>query len=144
MRHLERFNFINGDLVSRKRVVSLNQDVDGFACRVLHNRYVLTTDHNKENIFDLRTGKFISSLPEKFRERDNAELPGLVLPDRKKSVSSAVSIRSYLALLYREPANGFIDGGSIDTIKVWNETKQDWLTLKVDGWNADIIDWIEE
>lgn len=87
VQHLERFDFINGELVSRKIVVSLNQDVNGFVNRVIDNRYLLTAPQGK--IFDLYRGKFIIGLPDQLKGERKALLPGLISPDEKKSVDRA-------------------------------------------------------
>jgi hypothetical protein len=287
IQHIERFEFVEGELVSRKRVVTLYIETDGYAGGVVRNRYLKTVYRNK--IFDLQEGRFIDSLPGATDEVEAAKLPGRISPDGTKSIDSGVrfgstdkleihfvekpsvvvrddfqvtvskvsssrphlpllwidndriltqksngslvivstdgtvspflqlpctsenyaqlernksgkivyvcsgqpyfldvenkkyekikidlgngfaldfiagdsvyyyddkeigrdgfdpiTIKSYLAMRYGEAKNGFIDTAGIKTIKVWNETKKDWTKLTVDGWGAQIIDWIEE
>jgi hypothetical protein len=287
VQHVERVDFIDGEIVSRKRLVTLNLETDGYAEGVVNNRYLVTVDRNKT--FDLQAGRFIHSPSSKLKESEKAKLPGLVSPDGTKSIVvgemfggraenieilflgkapvgvrgdfqvtvkeisstlprlpllwidndriltqrsngnlviistdgtvspflnlpctsedfpalernrsgkivytcksepyfldvenrryekikrdlgngfsldfinkdevyyfkeneigrdgiDAVTAKSYLAMLYGEAKDGFIDAASIKTIKVWNETKQTWTKITVDGWGATIVGWIE-
>lgn len=293
VQHVERLDFINGELVSRKKVVTLNHDSDGYAGDIVANRYLRTVYRNK--FYDLREGRFLpksrfKSVPAAPLESEKPGLPGLLSPDGTKSVyaggyfvkstdkleihfaenptvvvrdnfqltwterssfapvfpllwvdndriltqrsngnlvivstdgnvspflqipcksadfaelgrnrsdkivyecageryfidvenrryeeikddlgygfesdsvgrdlvyyykgieigrnmEDAVTTKSYMAALYGEAKDGFIDAADIKTVKVWNETKRVWATLTVDGWGAQIVGWIEE
>lgn len=286
VRHIDKFDFVDGNLFSRKRVVTLNQDIEGFANRVIQNRYLLTAPVGK--IFDLQAGKFVGVLPVRGKRTEKSELPGLISPDGKKSILNskfgstdrleihfakkpllmvvgdfqvtvrqsssiypslpllwidnervltqksngnlviistggtvspfirlpcapedsislkrnrsakivyqcegedyfidvenrrfekikrdlgngfaldfagpnevyfyngeeigrdgfdAVTIKSYLAMLWGKSDNGFLDTSTVKTIKIWSETKRAWTKLTVDGWGAEIIGWIEQ
>jgi hypothetical protein len=89
VQHVERLDFINGELVSRKKVVTLNHDSDGYAGDIVNNRYLRTVYRNK--IYDLREGRFVpkshfKSVPSAPLESKEPGLPGLLSPDGTKSV----------------------------------------------------------
>ena len=86
VQHLEKFDFVNGDLVSRKRVVTLDHDRDGYAGSVTQNRFLQTAPKGK--IFDLRKGKFVGVSRARPARMEFDGLPGVVSPDGKKVVDS--------------------------------------------------------
>lgn len=91
VQHVERLDFVDGELASRKRVVTLNHDSDGYAGDVVNSRYLRTVYRNK--IYDLREGQFLpesrfKSVPSAPLESDKPGLPGLLSPDGTKSVDA--------------------------------------------------------
>lgn len=82
--HVERFDFAGGELVSKKSVVTLNPNADGYAGRIVSDRYIYTAYRNK--VFDLKAGRFLDGYPRLHEEVANDELPGLISPDGLKSV----------------------------------------------------------
>jgi hypothetical protein len=92
IQHIERFDFLDGELVSRKRVVTLNHETDGYAGDVVRNRYLRTVYRNK--IFDLQEGRFIESLPGSTEAIEKAKLLGRISPDGTKSVDAGVRFGS--------------------------------------------------
>jgi hypothetical protein len=82
--HVERFDFVEGELVSKKSVVTLSPDADGYAGRIVGGRYIYTAYRNK--VFDLKAGRFLDGYPVLHEEVASEELPGLVSPDGLKSV----------------------------------------------------------
>ena len=86
LQHVERIEFVDGEVTSRKKVVTLNHETDGHAAGLVSNRYLVTAYRDK--VFDLLEGRFIDGLPKRPGDVGKAKLPGLVSPDGTKSVDA--------------------------------------------------------
>ncbi|HEX7314687.1 MAG TPA: hypothetical protein VF297_12245 [Pyrinomonadaceae bacterium] len=84
VQHVERIDFVNGEVVSRKKVVTLNHETDGHTGDLVSNRYLVTAYRNK--VFDLQEGRFMDGPWKRLAKVEQGTLPGLVSPDGTKSV----------------------------------------------------------
>lgn len=83
VQHVERLDFVNGDLVARRRIATFHPFTDGYVVGVARGHYVVTG--RGEKAFDLHEGRFVNGLPAREASK-KVELPGLVSPDGAKSV----------------------------------------------------------
>ncbi|MBV9925134.1 MAG: hypothetical protein JOZ96_08985 [Acidobacteria bacterium] len=89
IQHVERIDFVGGEVVSRRRVVTLRHERDGYAGSVVNKRYLLTVWRNR--VFDLQEGRFVDRGPRPTNTRGTLVLPGVVSPDGKKRVDEGVT-----------------------------------------------------
>lgn len=172
VQHVERFDFVDDEVVSRKRVVTLNHDADGYVTASICAKHYLMTA-NPAKVFDLQTGRFIKTrtMPAVSKKE---ELPGLVSPDGTRSVNAvltsdgstdglefhseggalvvvqdsfSVTVNHKSSYMARLPLL-WVDDERVLTQRsngdLVSEAKRAWTTLTVGGWGAEILGWVEE
>jgi len=82
--HVDRFDFVAGNLISRKRVLTVNVDTDGHPNRIINSRCLLLAPQGK--LYDLNARRYLSPAPTPLAGSETPKLPGLLSPDGRKSV----------------------------------------------------------